>query len=474
MSRVLILTEGRSAWNIVKNRKGAKRKVTLDSPPLNLIHAAMIAKKELDKGNEVILMPVVDKLVATREYTYPRTFPSNMGYISENPDKEEIKRFAKESAKDSWNEWMNHFLLDIRPSRKAEEVIRNSNGEIPEEVKRTFMSESEEFFWGFNMDKLSSHDGEYMKMVKELNKMKPMPMSALDIEAGRALINLTMRMMDKKPRFDNLDVSYETFPTRSARTKDAVMHALEPIFRYYDSKEAVSKLMTMFSEALPEEARKAIPKYMIPVFFDVNGFYNSASRTYFDSDKIRIQPRSREMGTVGSAYKISQEAFMEVLAYKELVSLKYPLIIVDYITRIYEKLSMRVTLDNADEIHRLVKMRIKEGWSLQDYITDMSLHHGVKGKISRLYFVEGDKGGVNMGTGGLVDKVFEMLAESVNAEYVRLVSKERDAFERALERPGYTPLIKLMIDMENKGNPTLYLEKDGDLKETKIDDVVGE
>ncbi len=466
MARVMIITEGRSAWNIVENKNKKKTRITLDSPPLNLIHSSMIARKELKKGKEVILLPIVDKLIGTKEYTYSRTFPKNMGFISENPSKEEVKEFYNKKVVNVFRKWKEHLNIHVLPSKKAYEIIKEKRG-IKRVDKIDFLSESEEVFRGFKKRRIKHFGEHYLKMVEETEMLKPIPMSAFDIETGRFLINLTLNLLKTKNR-KNLDISYEVFPSMYVNTKEKILHIFEPIFRYYNTKEALARVNGLFLNLLNN--KNAIPLYNIPLFYDVNGFYNSATRSYLKNSNIFVEPRSRMLGRLGDKYKINKEAFMEAIYYKELISIKYPLIILDYIIRIFEKLTMRASLENAEEIHNLIKKAIKKEIELKNYINDLVKRTNVKEKLEKIYFIEGDLGGVNIGTGGLVDKVFKMIADAIEAEYIRVISIEREILEEKVKKPGFLSLIENIIKLDETGG-SIYIDKGGKIEKTKINDL---
>ncbi|MEM2769308.1 MAG: hypothetical protein QXQ15_02555, partial [Candidatus Anstonellales archaeon] len=186
-------------------------------------------------------------------------------------------------------------------------------------------------------------------------------------------------------------------------------------------------------------------------------YYNSPTRIEIRSNRLIITPYSRELGNVGKKYEYHVKSLKQIIEEKELVSFKYPVIILNYIYSILNALTVRryisdVRSEFIDAFTRTIKDELNMRLYLSELVGKMNID-----VIENLYFIEGDWGGVNVMTGGLVDRVFYELAKSLKARYVRIISMEREELEPKLESISFKHLIDVLEQIESSSDGyTIY------------------
>ncbi|MEM2379932.1 MAG: hypothetical protein QXS53_01220 [Candidatus Anstonellales archaeon] len=429
-SRDVIIFEGRGAWNITKY----KDRIYIDSPVQNIVQASKLALELLKKNRYVIMFPVIDSLVSTREYNYPRTFQP----------KDVDKKF---------NVWVEEvFPLELIPSKNALSIVEHHN------LGKLLLSHQEEIFKGFRSIQKNNAEQDYKKFMERIGEKEGMGMKLFDTEATLFLINYTLEYLGIKDNMkQNLNIVPISVPD-SNFSKETVLAFADRLTIHSNVMKTLEKFLeNMFRSVLSDEEAKLFPTYSLPIMFDVDGYYNSPTRIEIRSNRLIITPYSRELGNVGKKYEYHVKSLKQIIEEKELVSFKYPVIILNYIYSILNALTVRKHISDVrsefiDAFTRTIRDELNMHLYLSELVGNMNID-----VIENLYFIEGDWGGVNVMTGGLVDRVFYELAKSLKARYVRIISMEREELEPKLESISFKHLIDVLEQIESSSDGyTIY------------------
>ncbi|MCS7122614.1 MAG: hypothetical protein NZ908_01505 [Candidatus Micrarchaeota archaeon] len=454
VKRNVVVFEGRGAWNIVKYED----RIHIDSPVQNIVQAALISTRLLEKNEQVIMFPVIDRLVSTREYNFPRTFANRHG-------QERIDR------KERFKEWMRNIPIEVRPK---DQEFRN-------EISKLLVSHQEERFIRFRSAQKEQAEESYRKMISDLEKKSGamisidppgLDMGIFDTESTIYLINLTLDggIVSKRAR-ENLNIIPLVVPTETFNRELILEIASRLVTTNQMAKSLGRFLDAMFGNLLRKEEKGKFPKSSIPIFIDVNGYFNSPTKLELKSEKLRITPFSREYGEVDTPIEYNDKSLELILRSSKRISIKYPMVILDYIFSILNRLTSRNQLSFQQQreyvLNSFTKV-INDSIRMEIFIKELVDRMNID-RVERFIFVEGDYGGVNVMTGGIVDEVFKILSQALGAQYIRIISIERESFEPYLRKLSYREIIDKLKLIDSKENHySLYVERDGSYVRSRV------
>lgn len=416
----IIVFEGRGAWSIYKDRD--KHKIYIDSPLQNIIDAADIAKARLNMGKKVVMFPVIDRLIPTMIYNLPRTLRNDY----EN----------RESLEEKWKQIFPLILgVDERINSKEQKNVTHYF----------------EVFKNLRKGALVGGLGEFLSEKADLD------MGVFDLETTLFLLK---KIIGKD---ENLYIHPIILPD-NVWNKDLSLNFVEAILAPGNIINIIDHLSKFLKEMFDWKGGR---KISLPFFFEHKEIINSSYYSFeIDKNNKVILLKSREDNE--NELELSIYSLKPFLERKSYVFPKYPLISLGYVYRILKYLS-NAKFNEEDfliEIYRNMSHINERKSYLEQLIKNFKLYN----ICDRFYFVEGDKGGINYGTGGLVDKIFKDLAEALGAEYYRIVSIEREVLEPKIEETSYENIHKILKDMENN-NQRLYHEDNGSLVLKNIEQV---
>lgn len=422
-SRDLIVLEGRGAWTIY--RESSSNTIRVDSPLQNIYDATRISIELVKRGREVIMFPVIDKLVPTSIYNRPRTYKGND------------------------EQWLEDFPMILEP---RDDIY------IAEEYKNR-VSYQYEIYKGHKhlIDMLFPHNHKNLQ-----NK----PMSIFDIEATIGLIErlLEMNLGNNKKKVTIIPILLPNSELNLA-TKTMLNNAITRGSLHAGIRKFYTR---MFDTGTPGR------EVSLPIFFELTdiGYLNSDLRVTVNRDNNLI------IKLEGKYYKeMRAESLLELMEYKKFLSAKYPIVILGYIYEIMKYFGLSIDLSKElVELYNVVfdnsKDKVYDGtvekYTLKNYLKELVNKKDVK--ISNFYFVEGDMGGINHGTGGRVNKVFKVLADAMGANYIRIVSIERELLEPKITELSFEGFAKAVDSLEEHGS--VYLEQDQNYVRKKISEVI--
>ncbi len=421
----LLVFEGRGAWAMY--RETSSKQIRVDSPLQNIYDATRIAIKLAEKGKRVVMIPVIDKLVPTAIYNKPRTYTG------------------------SKEDWREDFSLIVEP-RQDIGVSRNYRDRV---------SHRYEIYNGHKM---------YIPILFPNNERTLIgkPMSVFDVEATIELITkLLERYLGNR---NNITINPIVLPNQEFDS--AVIAMLDLAIK----RGAVHTGIGEFNKRMLHGSTPG-KTVSLPIFFRLTeiGYLNSDLRVEVD--------RNNQLSLiVPGIYEASHraESLLELIEHSQFYSAKYPIIILGYVYEILKYLGLSINIrEELTKLYNTIfdreKDRMREGrvqkYDIEQYINELLHRTELRESVSAFYFIEGDLGGINPGTGGKVGKIFQIFSQAMGASYYRVISVERELLEPRIKDLSFESFEHAVNSLENESG-SLYIEEDGKYIRKKISEVV--
>ncbi|NPA22309.1 MAG: hypothetical protein GXN92_01885 [Candidatus Micrarchaeota archaeon] len=449
---VVIISEARSGKGLVPvvNKAGKLERMFIDSPLQNIIDSARIAAELTRRGKQVIFYGVIDAAsLSYYDYNYPRTLAN---YLRSRADvrgmEEEIAHFfglpverIRERMGDSYAYywWIKNAPLkvDVDPQYK-EALLKIENARIPAPIRRYFATNLVQRVEGIRESPIPV-DSSVSNLVKEIEQhLGPAALNLVHLRIARYLFYLAFEHF--KGNKQNLVFKLGMSPSQTIDEWPEIEKALDPIFMAPDFGGALKRFISAFSILYEGYSNKH--KNIVPLAFAVDGYFTSATLANIKRDHIEIRPRT-PWGTVGK-YKLYPDELRYVIkekGLKGLITIKYPLVIVDHLLGLLSTIEGRTLKKTSTYINEIAHQVLSNGANAMEGLLKMASN--IK-DIEAIYFVEGDgslkedgtlgEPRINLMTGGASDKAFRMIAEEMGAEFIRVISAPREIVEDTLSR----------------------------------------